>query len=157
MSAFDLDALVNKPLANLSTQVTTVDDGEYTAVIGTAPNGVKEWFYTIDIGKGARAGQTALKLKVPLIIQEQSQRDKLGRDPIVYLDMFVDLDGSDISTKEGENVTLGRLFKALGINEVGASVGQLPGKGPIKIKVEVRVDPKNPDQKYVDVKRMAAI
>lgn len=159
-SPFNIESLVSTPLAPLSTVVLLIDDGDYKAIVADAPNGVKEWFYAIDIKNGARAGQTALKVRVPFLILDDAAKAKTGRDRnVVSLDLFVDIDATSgqISSKDGDNVTLGRLFKTLGMNEGGSTISMLPGKGPLMVRVKTRTDEKDVDKKYAEVKTFAPI
>jgi hypothetical protein len=88
-------------------------------------------------------------------VKQLLERDKVTVKQGIMLDVTEE-GGLDMG--KGKNVTLGRLREATGLNNAGQPFGfkMLPGKAA-RIKVEHRVDPKNPEIIYAEVKAVAKV
>lgn len=88
------------------------------------------------IGKGDRAGQPWAKLDFVWVIDSQELRDMLNRAQVkITQGVMLDLDENGrIDTAKGRNVQLGKLRKALGINETSVKFREFLGK-PATIQI----------------------
>lgn len=116
-----------------STEIITVDEGEYQAIAGevamTPWQGVKD------------PSKSGIKLTVPWEIDSQQMREKTGREKIVIRqDVMLDLTESGmLDFGKGRNVTLGKLREALGLNKPGVAFKfqDITGRAA-KIRVGIR-------------------
>jgi hypothetical protein len=152
---FDVNALVNQPVeAANSTVIKQVPAGEYMARIADLDGGkdVSSWFRTI---KGKKPPYNEyLMLGIPWLILDEGVRNEMKRDKVIVTqDIFISVDDAGkLVTGEGENVDLGRIRAALGLNTPGFSFAQLPGSGPVKVMVTMDTyDPENPRAKVTRV------
>lgn len=149
--SFDADSFLNAAVSGSnSTKIIPCPQGEFFAVIEKI---------------GARQGQskdgtsTFVSLDVTWLIEDDGARQACGREQVqVRQSLFLDLDpqgGVDMS--EGKNVGLGRLREALGLNGNGEafSFNMLPGR-TAKVQVTHRDDPKDPENKFADVRSVVA-
>jgi hypothetical protein len=125
-----LDATYNE--AN-STELVTVDEGEYQAIAGEVD--MTEWTGKKDPSK------SGFKLTIPWEIDDQAMRAKTGRERIIIRqDIMLDMSPQGmLDFGKGKNVQLGRLREALGLNQPGKpfSFRQIPGQAA-KVKVSIR-------------------
>jgi hypothetical protein len=146
---FDVNALTQQPVeAANSTQIKQCPEGEYNARIADLDGGkgIDTWFREIKTKNGDR-----LILSLPWMILDVGVRDKV----IVYQDIWLDMSGNTLSTGEGDNVDLGRVRAALGLNTPGFSFGSLVGAGPARVKVtHDTYDPENPRAKVTRVAKV---
>ena len=82
------------------------------------------------IGKGERAGKPWARLNLVWVIDDQALRDKLNRAEVTITQgLMLDLDDNDrLDTRKGRNVRLGRVRKALGLNEGSIKFKEFIGK-----------------------------
>jgi len=156
---FDKEKFVNAAsTAPLSTTVQQCPEGEYTAMIATGdaidwidPNGAIE--------SKKNPGEVFHTIRIPIEILDDAVRAQLKRDKVtVNYDSFLDVDDSGLPDfSEGRNVGLGRIFAAVGLNAKGASIQKLSGAGPFKVMVSHRADPKNPENKFAEIKRVTSL
>lgn len=118
------------------TKSTPVPEGVYEALIDTVR--VK----SVTLTKGDRAGEVVPILEVNyLILDEEGELAKeLNRERItVRQDIWLDVQGSGakarLSFGPNQNLALGRLREATGLNKPGITFGQMEGAGPISITV----------------------
>lgn len=82
------------------------------------------------IKEGERAGQPWARMDFVWMIDDQNLRDELNRAQVkVTQGIMLDLDeNGQIDTSKGKNVQLGKLRKALGINEGSTKWREFMGK-----------------------------
>lgn len=157
---FDFDALVNAPTDGpMSTTIPVCPEGEYTMMIDTlGPDGINPWFRLIE-GKDGKPPR--LILRVPFIVMDDRVKADLGREKVIVpKDIWLDMgtDNRTLLTSEGKNVDLGRLREALRQNTTpNWSLGMLPGAGPLKGTVKHRFDRNDPERRFAEVSRVAAL
>lgn len=157
---FDLAGLVNAPVdAPMSTNIPVCPEGEYTAMIDTlGPDGMEPWFRPI-AGKDGKPDR--LILRVPFVIMDESVKALLDRQTVIVpRDIWLDMgpDNRTLLTSDGKNVDLGRLREALRQNnQPGWTFAALPGAGPLKVTVKHRADRNDPERKFAEVSRVAAL
>lgn len=110
------------------------------------------------IKKGPNAGEMLTFLDVPLVIQDEDVKEETKRDkPQVRWSTILTLDeNNQISTEEGDNIQLGRLREAIGMNDdpsftLAAIEGQM-----VMARVSQRPDDDDPETIYNDVKGVRA-
>ena len=142
MSTFDAAAFEAMTIDEANeTKMTPVPEGdEYIAYI----DGWK--IRSVDIGKGARAGQTVPILAVTWVIEDPDGelKEKLNLDQVrVQQDIWLDItDNGSLAFGPNQNVGLGRLREAVGLNKKGKvfSFANLEGQGPCKLTIKVFED-----------------
>lgn len=155
--AFDLDSLTNQTIEDPNaTSVKPCPIGEWTARVAELRSGdtVKSWFKEVKTERGP-----ALTMKVPFEILDEGVKSQLGRQNVIaMMDMWLDIDAAGRpTTGEGVNVKLGQLREALGLNAGAFSFTQLPGGGPVKVKVDHESAKDDPDTKYAKVVRVTKL
>jgi hypothetical protein len=103
--------------------------------------------------------KSAVQWSIPFVIQDGALASELDREKIVvYAKGFLDLDDNGgISTAPDRNVRLGQIRAAVGQQSGAWNFGMLKGAGPVMIRVTHRSNPKNPEQKFVEVSRVSPI
>lgn len=148
---FDADSFLSSSISGSnSTKVIPCPQGEFPAVIEKI---------------GARQVQskdgteTRIVLEVTWIVEDEAAKQVTGRDSVsVKQGIFLDtLPDGGLDMGEGKNVGLGRLREALGLNsqDEAFSFQMLPGR-QAKIAVTHRDDPKDPENKFADVRAVTA-
>lgn len=156
---FDADSFMNETVdAPMATQLESVPDGEYVAVIGDFTS---EAFKTIEINDKKNPGQKIPRqvFEVPFIIQNDELKAKLERDTIVHRETYwLDFDGNGkLATGPDKNVRLGQLRAALDQNVPGWNPGMLRNQGPLLIAIKSKSDKNDPDKKYTNITKYAKI
>ncbi len=135
----------------------TVIDGANAVLVEPVPEG--EHLGLIDDFK-IRAVTTE-RGEVPVMdiywmVPDEDLKKQLHRDKvIVKQSIWIDLnDDGSIAVGPNQNVGLGRLRAALGMNGKGFSFQKLRGAGPARIFVTHERDKKNPDDVYGKVMRV---
>ena len=122
-SVFDPDAFLNQSVeGENSTKVIVCPPGEYIAVAESATP--RTW----QSKDGAKSG---VSLDIIWKIEDEGVKQICKRDTVqVKQSLFLDLDGNKLSTKEGENVGLGRLRKAINLNDPSRpfALNMIPGQ-----------------------------
>jgi hypothetical protein len=151
--SFDVETFMNSVSIDspLSTATIAVDEGDYKATIDHTELVKPSIMPSGQLGSPQfvifwEILDEALKLKL--------ERDKVIVRQTIWLD--VSPDGS-FDTSRGKNVGLGRLREALGVNnQPGNPFKGLDGRMAL-VKVKQRSDPDNPEQKYAEVRKVAAL
>lgn len=103
-------------------------------------------------------GTEATILRLPMVVQDDAVKAKLGRDKVVvyFRDLWLDFKPgtSELDTGPNKNVDLGAIRKALGL-ETGAVFAPLRGAGPLLGRVRHRsIDENDPERKIAEVVRV---
>jgi hypothetical protein len=156
MSTFNTEQFLNQQYDKaLDTQLLLPDEGEYLAVTG--PVGADN-FRSYDIRKGERAGTKGYGLDIDMILQDDTVKAKIGREPKVRWSTMLDMtpDNTALDFGPGKNVRIGQLRKALGQNDNGKPwhFGMLSGQ-ILKVKVKHRVDAQDSSKVYAEVAAVA--
>lgn len=103
-----------------------------------------------------KTGEERVIMSVIWDVLDDGVKAELGRETVrVRQDLFLDLDESGgISNKEGDNVRLGRLLSAIGMNGKKWSPKSLIGQ-TANVQVSHRSDKDDPAVKYPEIKRVA--
>jgi hypothetical protein len=149
--SFDADTFLNAAVTGSnSTKVIPCPQGEFFSVIEKI--GARQV-------QSKDGSETRVVLEVTWLVEDDGAKAATGRDSVsVKQGIFLDLDpNGGIDTAEGKNVGLGRLREALGLNDPSAefSFNMLPGRAA-KIQVTHRDDPKDAENKFADVRSVAA-
>lgn len=159
---FDPDEFLQQTVtAAGSTSVILVPEAEYISNIDGSTE-VRTWFQQFEIKKegSARLGEKLTKINVPFHIDDTALAAKIGRDRvIVRKEILLDLDeNGKFDMSPGKNVALNQLRAALGQNTPAPwTVMQLPGAGPVRIKVRHRANPNNPDAPFAEVTTVTSV
>ena len=150
--SFDADTFLSSSVAGSnSTKVIPCPPGEFFAVIEKI--GARQV-------QSKDGSETRVVLEVSWLVEDDGAKAATGRDSVsVKQGIFLDLDAlGGVDTKEGTNVSLGRLRAALGLNDPSEpfSFQMLPGR-TAKIQVTHRDDPKDPENKFADVRSVVAV
>jgi hypothetical protein len=154
--AFDAEKFLSTTIRDpMSTMTIPCPEGEYKAFVDDGDNAISFQ----EGGTDRNGNELSPRMKVNFAITgDQLPNQQLKRDKvIVSMNVWLDVDGDQISTEEGKNVGLGRLRKALSQNEGPWSPLMMKGKGPVMIKVGQRSDRNDPTQKYAEVTRVTSI
>lgn len=152
----DMSALLNVSTSTpLSTIVKVCREGEFKMVIDDGDKWLQ--FKEISTADGPRH-----QLVFLCNVLDEGVRKELGRDKVlvpktIWLDTT---DDGKIDMSEGRNVDLGRLLTVFDLNAAGnllEKVNSLRGKGPFVGKVAQRPDPKDPQTKYAEVRKVAKL
>lgn len=151
---FDVDSFLEQSVeGENSTKVEPVPEGDWLAVIDTVK--ARTWQGKNDPSKAGIA------LDVTYIVQAQEGLPEQFVDRKVKQGIMLDLlDGGKLDMGKGQNVGLGRLRAATGLNNPGEafSFTQLPGQ-MVKIRVKHRMPDEQPDPEnpiiYTDVAGVA--
>ena len=153
---FDAEKFLNQTIQTpMSTSTTPCPEGEYRAFVDDGDNAI-----TFQEGGTDRNGNDlSPRMKVLFAITgDQLPNLQLKRDKVlVTWTAWLDIDGDTIDLREGKNVSLGRLRKALNQNDGAWNPLMMKGKGPVLIKVGQRSDRNDPTQKYAEVIRVAPL
>lgn len=106
---FDASEILNTSVDKaMSTDYINIPEGKYPGVIGAD---IKVRGVDVD-------GQSRLVLDIPWSISDPEVAKATGRERnLCSMGVFLEMDGSQISTAEGANVKLGRLRAAVGQND----------------------------------------
>lgn len=152
MSAnFDPNAFLDQTVEQAnSTVMVPVPAREYVAIISEVKSA--QWQKKDD------PSVSGLKLQLTWDIDDSAVKAELGRDKVtVRQEIMLDLtDNNGLDMGKGKNVQLGRVREALGLNRPGQafSPSMLNGRAA-KIMVTHRIDPRNTDVIYAEVKAVA--
>jgi hypothetical protein len=157
-STFDADAFMNSTIDEpMATQMASVPDGEYVAMIGDFTS---EAFKTIEYTDKNGVQVSRQILEIPFIIDDDALKAQLGREQVTHRESFwLDLtaDGK-LDTGPDKNVSLGKLRACLGQNGNGPwSPSMLRNMGPMRIKIVSRADKRDPEKKYTNITKYAPI
>lgn len=144
-----LDAQISQPNA---TEYENVPEGMALAQIEDFSLRTAEWR---DKDTGEQRSNPALRIEWNIL--DDKIRQALGREKLTVRQEFfldIDRDSGQISTEKGKNVTLGKLRKALGLNDSGFALPQLRGSRPAMVQVSHRPDKNDPSKKYAEVKNV---
>lgn len=158
-SPFDADAFMNDQVDEpMATELASVPDGEYTAMIGDFDSSALK---TIEYKDKQGNDVSRPVLVLPFIVDDAALKAQMQREQIVHRETFwLDfLPGSSkLDTGPDKNVNLGKLRACLGQNGNGPwSPSMLRNMGPIRIKIATRQDRNNPDKKYTNITKYAPI
>lgn len=147
-TAFDPDQFAQMPIeGSNSTERIPIDENEYPAIVDTIK-------FRPSKGKD---GTEYLWLDVNWSIDDQEQREKLGREKVTCRQsLSLDrLENGSLDMGKGRNVDLGKLREAVGLNTPGQpfQFSMLVGC-TAKVKIKNRQDG---DDTYSDVKGVTAL
>ena len=146
MSAFDISVLEETIIdAANATSIVPVPEGEYEGIIEDY-----NFRKTIETKRGER-----LPLDIYWRIHDEALQKKLNRETVTAKQgmlLEVNEDGS-LAVGPGQNVDLGRLRAALGMNGKNFSFLKLKGAGPARILITHRQDEKT-DDVYSEVRKV---
>lgn len=128
MGKFNAEEFMAKGLGGrMDTEVELIPAEEFPATVS------KFEITGGEISKGERAGQPWASLRVVWEIDDPALADRLGRKKLyVRQDVFLDLDeDGSLAVGKGQNVQLGKLRDALGLNKDGTSFEDLTGRSGI--------------------------
>jgi hypothetical protein len=153
--AFDADKFLNQTVnAPMSTSTVPVPEGEYKAIIDDGDKAIS----FREGGTDRNGNDLSPQCVVLFSILDDALKVKLNRDKVlVPHNIWLDVKGDDLDLSEGKNVGLGRLRKALDMNDGPWSPNMMKGKGPVVIKVTQRSDKNDPTIKYAEVARVAKL
>ena len=153
--AFDADKFLNQTVnAPMSTSTVPVPGGEYKAIIDDGDKAIS----FREGGTDRNGNDLSPQCVVLFSILDDALKVKLNRDKVlVPHNIWLDVKGDDLDLSEGKNVGLGRLRKALDMNDGPWSPNMMKGKGPVVIKVTQRSDKNDPTIKYAEVARVAKL
>jgi hypothetical protein len=154
---FDADKFLNSTITeSMSTATVPCPEGEFQAFVDDGDKAI-----AFREGGKDRNGNDLSPQCVVLFASMGNQMPNqiLKRDKVlVPLNCWLDIDDQgNLDVSEGKNVGLGRLRKALDMNEGAWSPLSMKGKGPVMIKVSQRADKNDPTIKYGEVARVAKI
>lgn len=152
--AFNADKFMAGVAGASSTVVLVCPEGEYKAFVDDGDKAIV--FHDGDAAKNMSPRCVILYA----ITGDQEPNRFLKRDKVlVPQTIWLDLNesGEELDMAEGKNVGIGRVRRALGQNDGVWNPPMMKGKGPVMIKVGQRADPKDPQIKYAEVTRVAAI
>lgn len=139
MSTFDVQAFENQIIEEANeTKTTPVPEGVYTGLVDS------QRIKTISPSKGPNEGKELPVLEVTWVIDDEDGKlaEELNRDKVtVRQDIWLDVsDSGGLAFGPNQNVGLGRLREALGLNKPGKafSFGMLEGQGPAQVHVGQR-------------------
>lgn len=157
---FDADAFMNTTIdAPMATQLQSVPEGEYTAMIGDFDSTA---FRTVAVTNKTTGEVTDRPvLDIPFIIQDEALRVKMEREQVIHKETYwLDLTAEGrLDTGPDKNVRLGQLRAALGQNSPGVPWGpsMLRNMGPVRIMIKTTSDKRDPDRKYTNITKYAKI
>jgi len=153
--AFDADKFLNQTVnAPMSTSTVPVPEGEYKAIIDDGDKAIS----FREGGTDRNGNDLSPQCVVLFSILDDALKAKLNRDKVlVPHNIWLDVKGDDLDLSEGKNVGLGRLRKAIDMNDGPWSPNMMKGKGPVVIKVTQRSDKNDPTIKYAEVARVAKL
>jgi len=153
--AFDADKFLNQTVnAPMSTSTVPVPEGEYKAIVDDGDKAIS----FREGGTDRNGNDLSPQCVVLFSILDDALKVKLNRDKVlVPHNIWLDVKGDDLDLSEGKNVGLGRLRKALDMNDGAWSPNMMKGKGPVVIKVTQRSDKNDPTIKYAEVARVAKL
>lgn len=152
---FDADKFLNQSISTpMSTSTVPIPEGEYKAIIDDGEKAI-----TFREGRLTADGtEVSPQCVILFSILDDNLKIHMNRDKVmVPLTLWLDTDGDKLDTREGKNVGLGRLRKALDQNDGAWNPNMLKGKGPLMIKVGQRSDKQDPTIKYSEVTRVAKL
>lgn len=153
---FNAEAFLNQTIEEpMSTKSLVVPEGEYRAIVDDGDNAIQFKEFAGKDGKPPSFQCVVLFQILDDSVKAFMKREKVTAPMNIWLDMKEDGSGLDLS--EGRNVNLGKLRAALGQNSGSWSPLMMKGKGPVMIKTSQRADKNNPEIKYAEVVRVAAI
>ena len=145
--------------APMATNLASVPEGEYSAMIGDFDSSAFKTVTTTDKNTGDKRDRPVLE--VPFLIQDDALKAKLGRESVshretYWLDMTAD---GRLDTGLDKNVRLGQLRQALGQNNHGVpwAPTMLRGQGPLRIVIKTTSDKRDPEKKYTNITKYAKI
>jgi hypothetical protein len=151
MSMFDPNAFLEMTVdQENSTVATPTPVGEYLAVCDKVE--LREWKKKDD------PSVAGLALDVLWSIDDANVKALLERDKVtVKQGIMLDItESGGLDMGKGKNVGLGKLREALNLNVKGQPFGFKMLEGRMaKVRVEHRLDPKNPDAIFAEVKAVA--
>lgn len=152
-----LDSLKSSPMAAaLDTSMKPIPLGNYPAQIATGDDAV-----VISNGvvkkAGANFGKPWTMLAVKMEITDPGLKSQMGRDklPIRFSTMLEVVDGK-LAEGEEKNVGLGKLMKAAGINQPGATMDDLMGK-MVTVTIKHRPDENDATIVYSEVSNVGPL
>lgn len=136
MSTFDVNAFENTVIEESNeTKTTPVPEGTFPGLVDS------QRIKTIKVKNGPREGQELpiLEVTYELTDDDGKLKEVLNRDKVtVRQDIWLDInDSGGLAFGPNQNVALGRLREATGLNAPGRpfSFGMLEGQGPVMIHV----------------------
>lgn len=152
---FDPENFMNSVTVDspLSTITVPIPEGDYRAMVKEVklePPGVNK--------KTGEETSPILRVTWKLLDQDALAAEMEREELLIRQDIWIDRDDNgNFALGKGRNVGLGRLREALGVNnQPGNPFKNLDG-GVALIKVAHRTDPDNSEQKYAEVRRVAAL
>lgn len=123
MSIFNVENFLNSQTeAPLSTERKLIPPSTYPACVDKID---------VKTGTAKDSGNPWARLDVTFEITDQGVRDFTMRSKVLLthgIMLNLTEDGSAIDTREGQNVNLGKLYQALGMNEAGANPRMMIGR-----------------------------
>lgn len=140
--------------AAMQDKMVLVPEGEFIAAIGDGPNDLNAETF-----QGTKdPTKTFVRLTIFWNILDEQVKKTLGRESVRVRQQFIlDMEDGRLGTGPDQNVRLGAIRTALGLNSPGMafSIGMLRGKGPARVKVKHRPDEKDNSIKYAEVTRVS--
>lgn len=151
---FNADKFMAGVAGASSTVVLVCPEGEYKAFVDDGEKAI-----VFEDGNKARNLSPRCKVLFAITGDQEPNRFLKREKVLVPLTIWLDLDeaGEELDMAEGKNVGIGRLRRALGQNDGVWNPQMMKGKGPVIIKVGQRADQNDPNTKYAEVTRVAAI
>lgn len=154
MSTFNPDDLLHTAVDGAQdTKLIPVPIGEWDGILG------KPSFRQAEIKRGERAGETMTFMDIMVYIEDEEVKEITHRDkPAVRHSIILTLnDDGLISSEPGENIDLGRLREACGLNDEDSDFTPIMLENQaVRVTVKHRPDPDDASIVYAEVKGVRA-
>jgi hypothetical protein len=153
VSIFDPNAILNSTITDAnSTVAVPVPAGEFLAFLEELK--IEPWQSKDDPTKAGLSFQGTWNID-DAGVKAQLERDKVTVRQQFYLDLT---ESGGLDMGKGKNVQLGKLREAFDMNKPGEPFSIMAMQGrPAKIVVAHRVNPKNTEQIFAEVKAVARV
>lgn len=130
------------------TKLTPVPLGDWDGILG------KPTFRQAEIKKGERAGEIMTFMDIMVYIDNDEVREITHREkPALRHSIILTLIDGMISSEPGDNIDMGRLREACGLNDEESDfTPSMLENQPITVSVKHRPDPEKADTIYAEVK-----
>lgn len=151
---FNADKFMAGVNKEMSTKRLVCPEGEYKAFVDDGDNAIQFKSFP---GKDGKPDSHQCQV-LWAITGDQAPNQYLKREKVVVPQtIWLDVAGDELDLSEGKNVDLGKLRRMFGQNDGTWNPPMLKGKGPVMVKVAHRSDQNDPEVKYAEVRRVAAL
>ena len=153
--SFDASALLNSNAAGpMATEMTKCPEGEYIFMVidEDLTNSIRQF-------TSKKNNETYTAMRLPCLCQDENVKAELKREKVIVpYEMFLEFDTNGALSVDGDdNVALGQLRRALGMNSGTFSLNMLRGAGPFRGVVVWQADRDNPEVTRAKITRVSAV